>query len=72
MQRKGPHVASLDEVTITRNGDAGVIEYADPSVWTAHFRLGPEVQHMIVFVPDDELHEVPRIEVREPEEKRGR
>ena len=26
----------------------------------------------IVFVPDDELHEEPQIEVREPEEKRQR
>ena len=26
----------------------------------------------IVFVPDDELHEEPQIEVREPEEKRRR
>jgi hypothetical protein len=46
MRRKGPHLASLDEVRITRSGDEAVIEYADPSVWTTHFRLGPEVQHM--------------------------
>lgn len=26
----------------------------------------------IVFVPDDEVHETPQIEVREPEEKRSR
>lgn len=46
MRRKGPHLASLDEVRITRNGDEAVIEYADPNVWTTPFRPGPEVLHM--------------------------
>src|SRR5438874_13464684 len=46
MRGKGPHVASLDEVRITRNGDAAVIGYAAPSVGATHFRLGPEVQNM--------------------------
>jgi hypothetical protein len=46
MRRKRPHVASLDEVKITRHGDEAIIEYADESVWTTHFKLGPEVQDL--------------------------
>jgi hypothetical protein len=162
MRQRRPHVATLDEVRITRQGDAAIIEYADERVGTTHFGLGPAVQQMtdqeildrwnecllaqerlaaqyehvaveippgkpqieyfergyqwvprghvlrcvvddggpegepvihiddhelsweefgrllvthagwgmrIVFVPDDELHEAPRVEVREPDEK---
>ncbi len=162
MRRKRPNVATLDEVRITLQADAAIIEYADERIGTVHFRLGPAVQSMtdqeildrwneclraqeriaaqyehvavevpsgkpqirylersyqwvprgdvlrcviddggpdgepvlhvddhelsweefgrllltyagwgmrIVFVPDDELHEAPRIEVREPEER---
>lgn len=101
---KRPPVASLDEVKITRSGNAAIIEYADETVATTHFELGPEVEHLtdreilerwnecvearelswaefgrllttyagwgmrIVFVPDDDLHEIPRIEIREPDE----
>ncbi|MBI3768364.1 MAG: hypothetical protein HY271_07680 [Deltaproteobacteria bacterium] len=46
MRRKRPHVASLDEVRITRHGDEAIIEYADEKVWTAHLKLGPAVQRM--------------------------
>lgn len=34
-----PHVASLDEVPITRDGDAAIIQYADPRIGTTHFTL---------------------------------
>lgn len=37
---KRPHVASLDEIRITREGDAAIIEYADPKVATTHFTIG--------------------------------
>ncbi|MDP2275873.1 MAG: hypothetical protein Q8K32_34335 [Archangium sp.] len=37
---KRPHVASMEEVRITREGDAAVIEYADESVATTNFGLG--------------------------------
>lgn len=37
---KRPHIASMEEVRITRDGDAAVIEYAGPSVEKTHFRLG--------------------------------
>src|SRR5689334_10854093 len=39
---KRPHAASLDEVRITRRGDAAVIQYADDSVATTHFTIGAE------------------------------
>jgi hypothetical protein len=37
-----PHVASPDEVKITREGDAAIIEYADPKIAVTHFTLGRE------------------------------
>lgn len=46
MPRKRPFVASLNEVRITRDGETAIIEYADPNVWTTHFKLGAEVQTM--------------------------
>ena len=46
MPRKRPFVASLNEVRITRDGETAIIEYADPDVWTTHFKLGAEVQTM--------------------------
>ena len=46
MRLKRPLVATLDEVTITRNGDEAIIEYPDQRIGTTHFRLGPEVQQM--------------------------
>ena len=41
-KRKRPHIASPDQVKITRDGDAAVIEYADPKVATTHFNIGAE------------------------------
>jgi hypothetical protein len=35
-----PHIASPDEVRITRDGDNAVIEYADPKVATTYFTIG--------------------------------
>jgi len=35
-----PHVASPDEVHITREGDAAIIQYADPNVATTNFIVG--------------------------------
>lgn len=37
-----PHVASPDEVKITRNGDYAEIEYADPKVASTSFKLGAD------------------------------
>ena len=46
MRLKRPHVATLDEVAITREDDGAVIAYRDRTVRTTHFRLGPEVHRM--------------------------
>lgn len=46
MRPKRPHVASLDEVTITRESDAAIIAYKQPGIRTTHFTLGPDVHLM--------------------------
>jgi hypothetical protein len=37
---KRPHVASPEQVRITRDGDNAIIEYADSSIATTHLKLG--------------------------------
>lgn len=39
---KRSHVASADQVRITREGDSAIIEYADESVATTHLKVGAE------------------------------
>ncbi|MBN1944654.1 MAG: hypothetical protein JW797_03215 [Bradymonadales bacterium] len=46
MRPKRPFVASLDQVKITRVGEEAIIEYADPGVWTTHFRMGPKINNL--------------------------
>jgi len=46
MRFKRPYVASLDQVRISREKDNAIIEYADSTISTTHFRLGPEVDTM--------------------------
>lgn len=46
MRKRRPPVASLDEVTIRREGDDAIIDFRDPSVATTHFRIGPSVHRM--------------------------
>jgi hypothetical protein len=46
MRRKRPHVATPDEVRLTRHGDAAIIEYADERVGTIRFTLGSALQQM--------------------------
>jgi len=46
MRLKKPHVASVDEVRISRHSDEAVIAHVEPGFWTTHLRLGPEVQRM--------------------------
>ena len=38
---KKPHVATLDEVVITRDGDCGVIDFRDPTVGGMNLKIGP-------------------------------
>lgn len=46
MRKRRPSVASLDEVTIRREGDDAIIDFRDASVATTHFRLGPSVHRL--------------------------
>jgi hypothetical protein len=46
MRMKRPRVASLDEVHISRRGEYAIIEFADSTVSTTQFKLGPEVMSM--------------------------
>ena len=46
MRKRRPPVASLDEVTIRREGDDAIIDFRDPTVATTHFRIGPSVHRM--------------------------
>lgn len=46
MRKKKPYRATLDEVTIKRDGDTAIISYHDPDVATTHFKLGTKVDGM--------------------------
>ncbi len=46
MRKKRPRVATLDEVSISREGEYAVIEFHDETISTMHLKLGPEVKHM--------------------------
>ena len=46
MRKRKPPVASLDEVTIRRQGSDAIIDFRDPTIATTHFRIGPEVRRM--------------------------
>jgi hypothetical protein len=43
---KKPCIASLEQVRITREGEYGIIEYADSSIMTVHLKIGPEIGKM--------------------------
>jgi len=49
---KRPHVASAEQVRITREGDTAIIEYADPSVATTYLKVGAE---RLASMTDEEL-----------------
>tara|TARA_B100000315_G_scaffold131706_1_gene121244 strand:+ start:659 stop:1153 length:495 start_codon:yes stop_codon:yes gene_type:complete len=46
MRIKKPQHASLDEVKISREKDGAVIEFADPTISTTHFKVGWQVHQM--------------------------
>jgi hypothetical protein len=46
MRKRRPPVASLDDVTIRREGDDAIIDFRDPTIATTHFRLGPSVHRL--------------------------
>ena len=41
-RKKRPHVATPDEVTITRDGDFAIISYADDAIETTQYQVGAE------------------------------
>lgn len=53
--RRRPHVASPDEVRITRKGDAAIIEYGDPEIPTTNFVIGAE---KLAAMSDDDVLEL--------------
>jgi len=46
MRIKKPRQASPDEVKISRESDGAVIEFADRTISTTHFKIGPQVRHI--------------------------
>jgi hypothetical protein len=46
MRMKKPRVASLDEVRITRDGEAALIEFADETIGSTRLGLGPKIKGM--------------------------
>lgn len=46
MRPKRPCVAILDEVSITRQGEAAVIDFKDKSIAGVNLRIGPELKGM--------------------------
>ena len=46
MRIKRPHVASLEQVVINREGEDAVIVYVDSTFATTHLHIGPQVQQM--------------------------
>jgi hypothetical protein len=43
MRKRRPAVASIDQVSITRDGYDAVIEFTDPTIATTYFRVGPSL-----------------------------
>lgn len=46
MRLKKPYIASLDQVSISREGDYAVIEYKEPGVVTVNLEIGSKVREM--------------------------
>jgi hypothetical protein len=46
MRKRRPPVASLEDVTIRREGDEAIIDFRDPKIATTHFRLGPSLHRL--------------------------
>ena len=51
MRMKRPRPASRDEITITRDGEVAIVEFADDRISTTHLTIGPELAAMT----DDEV-----------------
>ena len=42
VRKRRPHVATFDEVRISREGDFAIIEYVDQSIETTQYRVGAD------------------------------
>jgi hypothetical protein len=45
-RKKKPHIARLDQVRISRDGEDAIIEFIDGSTATTHLTISPEVRDM--------------------------
>ncbi len=69
-------LSNPDEVMLTREGDAAIIECADPRLTLTRFRLGRTPTARVGEVDilqswsDDERHERPEPFVKEPEDEK--
>ena len=54
MRRKEQYIVRLDEVIITREGDAAHIQYKEPDVPSTHLQIGPAMSGM----SDEEIVEL--------------
>lgn len=46
MRKRRPPIASLDEVTIRREGYDAIIDFRDPTIATTHLRIGPSIRRL--------------------------
>ncbi len=46
MRLKKPYIVSLDQVSISREGDCAIIKYKEPDVVTVHLMIGQEALEM--------------------------
>lgn len=62
MRLKKPYVASLDQVSISREDDYCVIEYIEPNVFTTRLKIGPKVHRMTDQEILDEHNRILRVQ----------
>jgi hypothetical protein len=46
MRKRKPPLASLDQVTIRREGSDAIIDFRDPTIATTHFHIGPALHRL--------------------------
>ncbi len=45
-RKKKPHIARLDQVRISHDGEDAIIKFLDPAIAATHLRIGQQVQQM--------------------------
>ena len=70
MRKRKPHIALLQEVTIGREGEHGVIAYLDDSISVTYLHIGPQLEGMtdeeILMVHNDILRAQERLRTEHP------